>query len=125
MNLPEWMNSVKSQYITSIYWVYMTIETLGYGDIYGNTNLEYYFSIVVMLMGVFVFAYLMGSINSLVENLDQSQMKYLNQEKANLDQWIMKIDRSNHHRTLPNSFTFKFRERFTEFWLNDFSLVHE
>ena len=103
----------------------MTIETLGYGDIYGNTNLEYYFSIVVMLMGVFVFAYLMGSINSLVENLDQSQMKYLNQEKANLDQWIMKIDRSNHHRTLPNSFTFKFRERFTEFWLNDFSLVHE
>jgi hypothetical protein len=58
-----------TKYITSIYWVFTTLSTLGYGDFYPTNNEEYLYTIGVEFMGVFVFAYIMGNINSLIANI--------------------------------------------------------
>ena len=53
-------------YIASIYWVMTTFTTVGYGDISGNTELEYFYQMIVEIIGIGFFAYLMGNINSLI-----------------------------------------------------------
>jgi len=39
-------------FITAIYWVIMTMTTVGYGDIYFNSNIGHLFSVIVALSGV-------------------------------------------------------------------------
>jgi len=46
--------------------VFTTLSTLGYGDIYGSTDKEMIFTMIIEFMGIFVFAYMMGNINNLV-----------------------------------------------------------
>lgn len=46
-------------FITAIYWVIVSMTTVGYGDIYFNSSMGHLFSIVVALSGVImVFAML-------------------------------------------------------------------
>ncbi len=47
------------EFITAVYWVIVTMTTVGYGDIYFNSNIGHLFSIIVALSGVMmVFALL-------------------------------------------------------------------
>jgi len=53
-------------YITSLYWIFTTLSTLGYGDYYGWTEMEMIFTMIIEIIGIFVFAYIMGNINTLI-----------------------------------------------------------
>ena len=53
-------------FITSIYWVITTLTTVGYGDIKGYHIFEYIFQMIVEFLGIALFSFLMGSINSIV-----------------------------------------------------------
>lgn len=75
----------RSRYVTSNYWVYTTLSTLGYGDIYGNTNTELMFTMVIEFMGIFVFAYMMGNINNLVSHLNESHTRIIDEQKEELE----------------------------------------
>jgi hypothetical protein len=66
-----------TEYITSLYWVFTTLTTLGYGDYFGTTTDEYIFTMFVEFLGVFVFAYMMGNIKILFEKLDDDHLEYL------------------------------------------------
>jgi hypothetical protein len=55
----------KTVYITSLYWVFTTLTTVGYGDYKGYEPQEYIFQMVVEFLGIGIFSFLMGSINSL------------------------------------------------------------
>jgi len=47
------------EFITAVYWVIVTMTTVGYGDIYFNSNIGHLFSVIVALSGVMmVFALL-------------------------------------------------------------------
>lgn len=87
--------SLYREYVASLYWVYTTLTTLGYGDFYGRTTKEMIFSIFVEFLGVFVFAYMMGNINNLIERLDDDHAEYIQNENEELDQWLIMIDRAN------------------------------
>ena len=43
------------EYITAIYWVIVSMTTVGYGDIYFNSTIGHLFSIVVALSGIIMF----------------------------------------------------------------------
>lgn len=88
----------QTHYITSLYWVFTTLTTLGYGDYFGLTTNELVFTMLVQFLGVFVFAYMMGNINILVEKLDDDHLEYLEIENEKLDQWLIKISRANEMR---------------------------
>lgn len=106
-------------YITSIYWVFTTLSTLGYGDYFPVTRNEYLFTMAIEFMGVFLFAYMMGNINSLIEKLDDDHDEYIENEFEVLDQWLMKIDRANPKRRLDQMRVEKIRSSLKTYWEKD------
>jgi hypothetical protein len=64
--------SIFSQYVTSLYWVITTMTTVGYGDITPTTDLEIIATMLVMVLGVSVYAYVIGNLASMIANLDSS-----------------------------------------------------
>lgn len=51
-------------YITSLYWVVTTLTTVGYGDIFGTTDAEYIYTMIVEFIGILVFSIIMSTVNS-------------------------------------------------------------
>ena len=64
--LPVNINNSPGIYVRAVYWVITTLTTVGYGDYKGYTPYEYLFQMIVEFLGIGVFSYLMGSINTLV-----------------------------------------------------------
>lgn len=68
---------IDEKYIASLYWAFATMTTVGYGDIYPITNTEKLFAMLSMLVACGVFAYVVGSIETIVRrsNTIESQFK--------------------------------------------------
>jgi hypothetical protein len=71
-----------TQYIRSLYWVIVTTTTVGFGDITPHRNVEYVFTMLVMLLGASMYAFVIGNIASLVSNLDSAKAAFWNRVEA-------------------------------------------
>lgn len=64
---PDVHNSTRvlqsTKYVTALYWSFMTMTTVGYGDVHARTMVEKIVSIVSMLIGGFVFGLVIGSLS--------------------------------------------------------------
>eukprot|EP00873_Tetraselmis_striata_P012096 jgi/Tetstr1/432360/TSEL_021757.t1 len=63
-------------FITSFYWSLVTMSTIGYGDILPSTKTERVFTILAMIFGTSVFAYVVGSVCGIVANLDKRSTEF-------------------------------------------------
>ena len=68
-----------SLYIASVYWAVATLSTLGYGDVVPETNAERIYSVAATFMGGAVYAYLLGSVCSVITNVDESSNVFYRQ----------------------------------------------
>ena len=68
--------SVFHLYVTSFYWSLVTMSTIGYGDVLPNTLVERIFTIMAMIFGTSVFAYVVGSVCGIVQNLDKRSTEF-------------------------------------------------
>lgn len=73
--MPSWGNEIKildmsqsEKYIVSIYYVFATLTTVGYGDIKPTNNTEKLFAMVMMVFGVFFYAFTVSGIASIATN---------------------------------------------------------
>ena len=90
-------------YVASIYWVMTTFTTVGYGDISGNTELEYFYQMIVEIIGIGFFAYLMGNINSLIVQTDSIyELKAAREEELEL--WLIRLDKAVKQKVLMNDY---------------------
>ncbi|OMJ79109.1 hypothetical protein SteCoe_20931 [Stentor coeruleus] len=68
--------SIYEQYITSLYWSFTTIATVGYGDITPITMEEKLFAMLTMMISSGVFAYTLGSIGALLSKQTALEKTY-------------------------------------------------
>jgi len=68
--------SVIDQYITAFYWSWMTITTIGYGDVVSVTPMEKIFAIIFMIWGAGMYAYIVGGVCGIIANKDQATANF-------------------------------------------------
>lgn len=68
-----------SHYITAMYWTVTTLTTIGYGDITPTTNQGRLFTMVIMILGVGVYGFVIGTVTKMVQ--DGERYKQQNREK--------------------------------------------
>lgn len=68
---------VFDQYIGSLYWTFVTLFTIGYGDIHATNVSEDIFSILIMLAGSILFGAIIAKIKDLVDsrNIQKKEIK--------------------------------------------------
>ena len=68
-----------SLYIASLYFAVATLSTLGYGDVIPATNAERLYAVASTFIGGAVYAYLLGSVCSIITNLDEGSNTFYRQ----------------------------------------------
>jgi hypothetical protein len=60
-------------YLFSIYWTFTTLLTVGFGDIAAHNIVEYCISIMLMLFGVGFYSFFIGTLSSILVNIDTKE----------------------------------------------------
>lgn len=63
-------SSITERYICSLYWIMQTVTTVGYGDVGAGNTLERILCILAMFAGVIFFSLTVGSLTSILNDLD-------------------------------------------------------
>lgn len=63
--MPQGLEAI-DRYSICLYFTGYTLVGLGYGDVTPATTAERYFNVIVMLIGSYLFAFIFGSITSLI-----------------------------------------------------------
>lgn len=64
------------QYVRSLYWTITTMTTVGFGDITPARTAEYLVAMIVMLLGASLYAFVVGSIASVLSALNAERTRY-------------------------------------------------
>jgi len=62
-------------YACAVYWAVTTLTTVGYGDISAHNQSEIISCCIVMVIGIFIYSYIIGSLTNLLQNLDSRKAK--------------------------------------------------
>ncbi len=100
----------------SFYFSLTTLATIGYGDIIPTNSSERIVAIFIMLVGVAVYSYVMGSFTELIANYDRNMG---NEDKnSDLQNWIVLLGNFSHKRNFPNNLLKNIETHYLHFWEN-------
>ncbi|XP_078369357.1 potassium voltage-gated channel unc-103-like [Oculina patagonica] len=68
-SIPSSGPSLKSRYLTSLYFTMSSLTSVGFGNIAPSTNHEKIFAIIVMLMGALMYASIFGNLTVIIQRL--------------------------------------------------------
>lgn len=104
--------SLAEKYLASVYWTVTTLCTIGYGDVTPACDLERGVVIFIELAGVFFYSYTIGTITSLMADMDK--------KKSKLDAKIVVLQEISKKFNLPRRFyeKLKFALEYNETMLN-------
>jgi len=77
---------VTFQYISSLYWAFATLGTVGYGDLSASSVLERCFAIGTMFTGAIVYATIFGTFTNLIQEKDRNKILY-NEKVAHIKEF--------------------------------------
>ena len=103
--------SPAKQYILSLYWAFTTMTTIGYGDITPKRTIEYIATIIIMLLGASIYAFIIGNIASLISELDTAKLNYRNKTEA-LIQYLR-------YQQVPKELVSKISNYYEYLWARD------
>ena len=99
---------VGTRYIRALYWTIVTMTTVGYGDITPHRDIEYVFTMVVMLLGASGYAFIIGKIASLFSNIDAAKANFWNRIEA-VNQYLRS-------RNVPHNINEQVRNYYEYLW---------
>lgn len=98
--------SLGSQYMRSFYWSFVTMT--GYNNTNPDTPLETSFSIIVTVIGISLFATIIGTVGSLVTNLDSSKL-YFRQKMDGINDYMK-------YKRIPDELQSEVRNYYNYLW---------
>eukprot|EP01012_Entosiphon_sulcatum_P005336 TRINITY_DN1234_c0_g1_i1.p1 TRINITY_DN1234_c0_g1~~TRINITY_DN1234_c0_g1_i1.p1 ORF type:complete len:503 (-),score=163.30 TRINITY_DN1234_c0_g1_i1:295-1803(-) len=98
--------SLGSKYIRSFYWSFVTMT--GYNNTNPHTQIETLFSIFVTMVGISLFATIIGTVGSLVTNLDSSAL-YFRQKMDGINDYMK-------YKRIPQDLQNEVRNYYTYLW---------
>ena len=106
-----------TRYITCLYWAIISVTTMGYGDIKPENGEERIYGIFVALAGAITFSYSMGTISSLIGNVNGSRFRLMEKE-TDVTEYL-------HFRELSDELKVKIRTHYRLSWRKSGDLFQE
>ena len=82
---PSWIIKLNYQdenylnvYLTSLYFIIVTITTVGYGDITGNTIPEILFQIILLILGTIAYSFIISYFSNYIVKINQKSIHFEN-----------------------------------------------
>ena len=69
-------SSIQEKYLYSLYWSSVTIMTVGYGDVTAHNQDERIYSILAIVVGCGVFAYVINTIGIIIGDINKENMLF-------------------------------------------------
>lgn len=102
--------STLEKYVTSLYWAFTTMSTVGYGDITPYTVPEKIYAMVTMIMASGVFAFTIGSIGALISKSNAVENQYR--------EHVIAVNQYMKRKSLSSSLQFRVRRYLDYVWEN-------
>lgn len=99
---------VEDKYLTSLYWAFTTMTTVGYGDVHPSTPNERLYGFFAMLVACGVFAYTVGNIGEMVTRLNLQATQY-KEKMTYVNQFLI-------HKEIPKDIRIKVRNYLEYVW---------
>lgn len=107
----------REKLLISCYFALTTLTTVGYGDYYATNTAEKIFAIFIMLLGVTLFSYIMGSFTELISSYEKKLGA--TERGSDLENWLSLINKFSKNKPFTAEFLKKIDNHFTYFWKND------
>ena len=98
------------------YFAITTLSTVGFGDFHPVNTQEKIVTAFIMLVGVSVFSFIMGS---LIEILHQYRDMHKNGDGSDLTQWLSLLAHFNGSKPLNRELVSEIEDFFEYYWQND------
>lgn len=111
-------------YIFSLYWVFTTLTTVGYGDYSGGTTAEYLITLMFEFVGFCYNAVLISVMSSFFQTENTfTDLLTIKLDEMNL--WMKRIERSYKPYYMPNPLARSIQDTVEEAFRSDYNLIVE
>ncbi|KAK6639857.1 Potassium voltage-gated channel subfamily H member 6 [Polyplax serrata] len=100
--------SIKSKYITALYFTFSSLTSVGFGNVAPNTDTEKIFTICVMLAGSLMYASIFGNVSAIIQRLYSGTARYHTQ--------MLKVREFIRFHQIPNPLRQRLEEYFQHAW---------
>ncbi|XP_044591043.1 potassium voltage-gated channel subfamily H member 7 isoform X4 [Cotesia glomerata] len=100
--------SIKSRYITALYFTFSSLTSVGFGNVAPNTDTEKIFTIVVMLIGSLMYASIFGNVSAIIQRLYSGTARYHTQ--------MLRVREFIRFHQIPNPLRQRLEEYFQHAW---------
>uniref|UniRef100_T1IRM0 Cyclic nucleotide-binding domain-containing protein n=1 Tax=Strigamia maritima TaxID=126957 RepID=T1IRM0_STRMM len=100
--------SIKSKYVTALYFTFSSLTSVGFGNVAPHTNVEKIFSICVMLIGSLMYASIFGNVSAIIQRLYSGTARYHTQ--------MLRVKEFIRFHQVPNPLRQRLEEYFQHAW---------
>ncbi|KAM3865657.1 voltage-gated inwardly rectifying potassium channel KCNH2-like [Diretmus argenteus] len=100
--------SIRDKYVTSLYFTFSSLTSVGFGNVSPNTNSEKIFSICVMLIGSLMYASIFGNVSAIIQRLYSGTARYHTQ--------MLRVREFIRFHQIPNPLRQRLEEYFQHAW---------
>ncbi|XP_065206495.1 potassium voltage-gated channel subfamily H member 2 isoform X2 [Planococcus citri] len=100
--------TIKSKYITALYFTFSCLTSVGFGNVAANTDSEKVFTICVMLVGSLMYASIFGNVSAIIQRLYSGTARYHTQ--------MLRVREFIRFHQIPNPLRQRLEEYFQHAW---------